>query len=111
MIRTSKFLLTVVMAVLAVQFAEGQQKGQPKGQPGQVGPGLKGQMNWAQQGGYYGGIGQSPWFSDPAIRQQLKLTEQQYNQLNQAYGTAWKNYQQGLEKMSKTATEDELQAL
>jgi len=33
--------------------------------------------------------GQQPWFGEPGIRQQLKLTDEQYNRLNQAYSPAY----------------------
>jgi len=33
--------------------------------------------------------GQQPWFGEPAIRQQLKLTDDQFNRLNQSYGPAY----------------------
>jgi len=46
----------------------------------------------AAQVGIYNGYSQTPWFSDPAVRQELQLNEQQYNQLNQSYGKSWTAY-------------------
>ncbi len=50
-----------------------------------------GAQNGAQVG-VYNGYPQTPWFSNPSVRQQLQLNEQQYNQLNQSYGKAWTQY-------------------
>ncbi len=36
-----------------------------------------------------GPIPQTPWFNNEAVRQNLNLTQDQYNRLAQAYGTAW----------------------
>jgi len=84
-------LLAVLIAGLSYGPAFGGGQGQ-KGLPG-------------QQGGYQGGIGQTPWFSNPQVRQQFKLTDQQYNALNQAYGTAWQQYQQGIQGLDKGLTD------
>lgn len=58
-------------------------------------PGVRvqaGAQNGAQVGVYNNGYAQTPWFSNPAVRQQLQLNDQQYNQLNQSYGKAWTQY-------------------
>jgi hypothetical protein len=43
---------------------------------------------------YTGYYPQSPWYSDPSVRQELQLTDAQYNQLNQSYERAWTRYNQ-----------------
>lgn len=35
---------------------------------------------------------QQPWFSEPGVRQQLKLTDEQLSRLNQAYGSAYSSF-------------------
>ncbi len=45
------------------------------------------------QAGTYG-YSQTPWFSNPTIREQLQLNDQQYNQLHQNYQKSWTRYNQ-----------------
>lgn len=40
----------------------------------------------------YGSIGPSPWFANPGVRQQLKLNDEQFNQLNRSYRENWNRY-------------------
>jgi hypothetical protein len=49
--------------------------------------------------GYMGPINQTPWFSNPAVRQQLNLNDTQFNQLSKAHMNAWTQYQQNLQNM------------
>jgi len=58
-------------------------------------------------GGYFYGVNQSPWFSNAAIRQQLQLNENQYNQLNKAYTQSWSRYNQGITGLDKSLAEQE----
>ena len=58
------------------------------------------------QGGGYGGIDQTPWFSNPMVRQQLQLNENQFNQLNQGYTQSWSRYNQGLTGLDKSLAEN-----
>jgi hypothetical protein len=44
----------------------------------------------------YGGISRQPWFSNADVRAQLQLDENRFNQLNQAYGRAWRQYNQNV---------------
>jgi hypothetical protein len=58
-----------------------------------------------QQGITYGGVVQTPWFSDKAARDQVKFSNDQYNALNKAYGEAWTNYNSNLGRIGGTLTE------
>jgi hypothetical protein len=93
--RFAKFAFAGVVAVLASASAEAQQKG-PTNQ-GQQGP----------PGAYHGGIGQTPWFSNPEIRQQFKLNDTQFNDLNKSYGEAYGKYQQGTKAFGKDLTPEQ----
>jgi len=76
---------------------QGGQAGQA-GQSGRTGTqaGQSGQSGQQGQGNFsYRGFGQNPWFSDPAVRKQLNLNDEQYNKLNQAYGQAWNQFRTG----------------
>jgi hypothetical protein len=64
--RTVAFFLTGVFAFLPVATVEAQPARQQSGQ--QTNPAAVG-----AKGGYNGGIPQTPWFSDPTVRQQLNL--------------------------------------
>lgn len=49
------------------------------------------------QGQYtFNGINQNPWFNNPAIRQEMNWNDNQFQQLNQNYGTIWDQYSQNL---------------
>jgi hypothetical protein len=54
----------------------------------------------------YGRINQRPWFADPGVREQLRLNENQFNRLNQAYGTAWRRYNQNVTGLGDDLTAD-----
>jgi hypothetical protein len=60
--------------------------------------GAQGQAN-AGQTMFYNGFSSNPWFSNMALRQQLNLNNNQFNQLNQAYSKAWNGYQNSLRNM------------
>jgi len=80
----------------AGQPGQGQagQAGQA-GQPGQAGQGGQiGQQSWRR--GYY----QQPWFGQNGVRQQLKLTDDQYNRLNQTYGPLYQRWDQSWNGMN-----------
>jgi len=53
----------------------------------------------------------TPWFSNQTVRQNLKLTEDQYNTLMRAYGNAWVSNQNGVSGLgnSMTANQQEQQ--
>lgn len=63
----------------------------------------------------YGGINQRPWFENRAVREQLRLNENQFNRLNQAYQRAWRQYNQNVtglgEGLSAEARQERMQAL
>jgi hypothetical protein len=80
-----------------LQPPQGQQQVQPP--QGQKVPTV--QPNPGQQGVYSSGMSQTPWFSNQDIRQHFKLTDQQFNQLNQTYGEHYGIYQQGVNKFGK----------
>jgi hypothetical protein len=46
--------------------------------------------------------GPTPWFADPAVQQQLRLNPNQFNQLNQAYQSAFNQYQRQLSAFDNT---------
>jgi len=54
---------------------------------------------------------QSPWFGEPGIRQQLKLTDEQYARLNQGYASAYKTFNEStadLANLSEQQRQDRL---
>jgi hypothetical protein len=103
--RFARVAVTGAFAVLASAAGEAtSQAQQGQTQQGQSGP--SGQTT-GQQGAYHGGIGQTPWFNSPEIRQQFKLTDQQYNQLNKSYGDSYGKYQQGIKSFGKDMTEQQ----
>jgi len=76
------------------------QTGQTGGQTGQTGQ-TGGQTGQQGQGGFtYRGFSQTPFFSDPSVRKQLNLNDEQYNKLNQAYGQAWNQFQSGSSQLN-----------
>jgi len=48
------------------------------------------------------GITQTPWFSNMQVRQQLKLNDEQFNNLNKAYQQAYTTYQKDINGLDKT---------
>jgi hypothetical protein len=54
-----------------------------------------------------GGVNQTPWFSNQAVRSHLNLNDQQFNALNQAYGQAYGNYSSNLGQLGNTLTPQE----
>jgi len=79
--------------------------GQTQVNPNQQGQGSNASVN--ANGGYFYGVNQSPWFSNTAIRQQLQLNDDQYNQLNKAYTQSWNRYNQGMTGLDKSLAEQE----
>lgn len=57
----------------------------------------------------YNGIYETPWFSDPSIRQQLRLNDAQYDQLNQSYVRSWNRYNLATSQLGRDLTEQERQ--
>jgi len=55
----------------------------------------------------YNGINQTPWYSVPAVRQQLNLTDDQYRQLNNSYNTAWTTYNTGVTQLGDNLTDQQ----
>jgi hypothetical protein len=49
----------------------------------------------------------SETINSPEIRQQFKLTDQQYIQLNKSYGDSYSRYQQGVKSFGKDLTEEQ----
>jgi hypothetical protein len=59
---------------------------------------------------FQGGINQTPWFTDPTLRQQLKFNDDQFNRLNKAYNEAWTRYQKGInQQLNNTLTDAQRQ--
>jgi flagellar basal body-associated protein FliL len=102
--RFAKIAFAGVFAVLASASAEAQQQGQGQ-QPGQKGASAQGSAG--QTGAYHGGIGQTPWFSNQDVRQQFKLSDPQYNQLNKSYGEYYTQYQQGINNLGKNLSAEQ----
>ena len=105
--RLASVAFTGVFGILTAASAEAQQQGAGQqgvpNQQGQKGP--VGQTNAGQQGAYDGGIGQTPWFNNPEIRQQFKMNEQQYNQFNKSYSENYGRYQKDLNSLGKDMTD------
>jgi hypothetical protein len=57
--------------------------------------------------GFNGGISQNPFFSNQAVRQQLRMNDAQFNSLNRAYQDAYTNYQNSLNGLGKNLTADQ----
>ncbi len=49
----------------------------------------------------FGGIGESPWFSNNQVREHLRLPDDQYNRLNTQYRTYYDRYQQDLNRLNQ----------
>lgn len=56
-----------------------------------------------------GGPGQTPWFNNPAVRQQLQLNDSQFDRLNSGYRDAWNRYNQGLRGNATQGSRAEMQ--
>jgi len=56
-----------------------------------------------------GSISQTPWFSNPQVRQQLNLNDNQFTGLNKAYQQAYNTYQQGVNGLDKTLNDTQRQ--
>jgi hypothetical protein len=66
--------------------------------------GIKAQPT-APPGITYGGPAQTPWFGDQDVREQFKLSNDQYKVLSKAYGEAWAHYNSGLGQLGNGLTE------
>jgi len=104
--RIVKFASLSVCATLwtGLVFAQNQQPNQQQNQQNgqqqnQAQPNQSGTAG--QRGGYQGAYGQTPWFSNQAVRQQLKFDDTQYNKLNKAYGESWQRYQNQMAEINK----------
>jgi len=53
------------------------------------------------------GINQTPFFTDPAARQQLNMNNNQFNSLNSAYQNAYSRYNQALNNLNPNLTADQ----
>ncbi len=53
----------------------------------------------------------SPWFADPAVRQNLNITEKQFSQLNQMYGDAYRRYRLALGNIDTLKDGERLQRM
>lgn len=94
----------------ANQQAQQNQQGQ-KNQLGQQNQRAQGKQQGNQgsdaQNGFYGGVSRSPWFSNPTIRQQLQLNDEQFNKLNNAYTQSYTRYNQGLTGLDSKLNESQ----
>jgi hypothetical protein len=54
----------------------------------------------------YGTPGATPWFGDQVVRQQLNLTNDQFNALQRAYNQAWSRYQTELGQVGRYSPTD-----
>jgi len=80
-------IAVAVLGMLTTEFAIAQQPTQVQKTP---------------TTGYVGPINQAPWFSNPAVRQQLNMNDAQFSQLNKIHADAWTRYQQGLKIMTES---------
>jgi len=55
----------------------------------------------------YGGVVQTPWFSDKGVRDHFKFTNEQYNALNKGYSDAWTSYNSNLGQLGSSLTEEQ----
>jgi hypothetical protein len=55
----------------------------------------------------FGGVNQNPFFTDPGVRQQLNLNDNQFNQLNGAYQNAYSRYSQGVAGLNNNQLTEE----
>lgn len=113
-----KFAAAGAIATLTATLSFAQQTGAGAGQgtgarPGQTGAGQTGagqtgagktgigtgKAGLGAQGSF--GITQTPWFTDPGIRKQLNLNDQQFNQLNKTYSQYFEKYQGGYNQLGK----------
>jgi len=106
MVRTVQFALAGVLSVGLVSSAWAQASGGATG-GAQGTTGAQGTAG--AQGSARGtfGIGQTPWFSNPTVRSQLNLNDQQFNALNQAYGQAYNQFQTGTGQIGQTVNGDQ----
>jgi len=70
-----------------------------------VGPGQGQQVQTTQSS--YGTVGQTPWFSNQSIRQQINLNDEQFNRLNKSYGESYSRYQQGVTGLGTNLTPEQ----
>lgn len=54
-----------------------------------------------------GTFARSPWFTDPAVRQELKLSDAQFDRLNESYTTSWQQYSDNLNKLGKDLNDEQ----
>src|SRR5437879_1747518 len=94
------FALAVALAIQAAGTVSAQQAQPPQVQTQTQ---VQGQAQTPAQGNVqttgqmtFGGITQTPWFSNPTARTQVNLTDAQFNALSTAYGQAWTKFQTGL---------------
>jgi hypothetical protein len=57
--------------------------------------------------GVHVGVARTPWFSDPAIRRELKLNDTQYERLTRDYSQAWETYNKNFAELKKDLTEEQ----
>jgi hypothetical protein len=100
--RFPKFIATGALVMLSAGPAVAQQAKELPGKGGQV----QGQPT-APQRANYGGINQSPWFGHDAVRDQLKISADQYTGLNKAYGDAWTTYNGDVGRLGAGLTEQQ----
>lgn len=80
---------------------------------GSPAPGQKKATNRAENPTFHSdptGLNQTPWFSDPDVRTELKLADEQYERLNGDYTNSWRRYNEGVNALPlDLAEEDHLQ--
>ena len=57
--------------------------------------------------GVHVGVAKTPWFSDPAIRKELRLNDTQYERLTRDYNQAWETYNKNVAELKKDLTEEQ----
>jgi len=86
-------LLSLATSVAITTAAQAQQAQPGAGTQPPAGAGTQAP---AAAGSSFMRYGQQPWFGEPGVRQQLKLTDDQFNRLNQSYGNAYSSLQNSM---------------
>lgn len=99
MARLATFVSGLASVLVCTLPASGQISGPGANQPNQN-PGSRQNPRTNAPSPYvFGSINRQPWFRDQSVRTHLRLTEEQYNRLNNLYTTNFARYDQGVAGM------------
>jgi hypothetical protein len=71
------------------------------------GAGVNAQAGAGNRFNNFGGVSQTPFFSDPGVRQQLNLNDNQFNTLNRAYQNAYSRFNQGVSGLNNNLSDQQ----